>query len=178
MLMRRFLLAFAVVALFTTTSLVRAEDTLWQTDFDKAKTQAKAEKKLLLVDFTGSDWCTWCQKLQTEVFGKEAFKAGAPKQFVLVELDFPRGKKKLSEKVAKANDTLAKQYKVQGFPTILVLDADGSVMAKTGYRPGGAEKYVEHLGDLVKSFEIFQTLKKGLPNAKGIDKAKLLDPRK
>jgi thioredoxin-related protein len=178
MLMRRFLLpaaASVVVGLFAIAGLARSEDSLWQTDFEKAKAQAKAEKKLLLVDFTGSDWCAWCKKLQGEVFSKEAFQKEAPKQFVLVELDFPQDKKKLSEAAIKRNDELAKHYKVQGFPTILVLDAEGHVMAKTGYRPDGPEKYVTHLADLVNNYGIVQALKKGLAKSEGVARAKLLD---
>ena len=151
MLVRRFAFVTAasvVVGLFAIAGFARSEDSLWQTDFEKAKAQAKTEKKLLLVDFTGSDWCHWCQQLQAEVFSKESFKKEALKQYVLVELDFPHDKKKLSEDAIKRNEELAKRYKVQGFPTIFLLDADGRVAAKTGYRPGGPEKYVEHLADL------------------------------
>ena len=52
--------------------IARAEDGPWQTDFEAAKAQAKAEKKIMLVDFTGSDWCGWCIKLKDEVFEKDA----------------------------------------------------------------------------------------------------------
>ena len=58
-------------------------------DFEAAKAKAKAENKLLLVDFTGSDWCVWCKKLKAEVFDQDTFQTAAPEQFVLVELDFP-----------------------------------------------------------------------------------------
>ena len=178
MLVRRFAFVTAasvVVGLFAIAGFARSEDSLWQTDFEKAKAQAKTEKKLLLVDFTGSDWCHWCQQLQAEVFSKESFKKEALKQYVLVELDFPHDKKKLSEDAIKRNEELAKRYKVQGFPTIFLLDADGRVAAKTGYRPGGPEKYVEHLADLAKTYEIVKAMKQGLEKSEGIARAKLLD---
>ena len=94
-----------------------AED-LWQTDFKAAQAQAKKEKKFLLVDFTGSDWCGWCIKLHNEVFDKEAFKSEAPKQFVLVELDFPHQKKQ-SDELKKQNKELSEKYNIEGFPTVL-----------------------------------------------------------
>jgi thioredoxin-related protein len=151
-----------------------AEESLWQTDFEAAKAKAKAEKKLLLVDFTGSDWCGWCKRLVSEVFGKEEFKKEAPVKFVLVELDYPSSKKQ-SDELKKQNKELQKRYKVQGFPTIFVMDADGKVVAQTGYRPGGPNAYMKHLGELVDAYESVVKMRKELPTAKGIDRAKLLD---
>ena len=39
-----------------------AEELTWMTDVPKAVEKAKAEKKLVMLDFTGSDWCGWCIK--------------------------------------------------------------------------------------------------------------------
>jgi thioredoxin-related protein len=155
--------------------VARAEDKLWQTDFEAAKTKAKAEKKLLLVDFTGSDWCGWCKKLVAEVFSKDEFKKAAPKNFVLVELDYPSPAKKQSDELKKQNKALAKQYKIQGYPTILVMDADGKVVAKTGYQPGGPEDYVKHLEKFMEAHGEVVKMVKELEAAKGIDRAKQLD---
>ena len=93
-----------------------AEEGLWQTDFKAALEKAKAEKKYVLVDFTGSDWCSWCIKLRGEVFDKEPFKTDAAKQYVLVELDFPQ-QKELPKDLKKQNEELRDKYKIQGFPT-------------------------------------------------------------
>ncbi len=89
------LCAALALAVFTRKSSAAAG--LWQTDFKAAQAKAKEDKKYLLVDFTGSDWCTWCIRLHNEVFDKEPFKAEAPKQFVLVELDFPHEKEQSDE---------------------------------------------------------------------------------
>ena len=108
--------AISVAAFFCLLGTVfAAEGNLWQTDFEAAKAKAKAENKFLLLDFTGSDWCTWCTRLKDEVFDKETFRTEAPKQFVLVELDFPH-QKKLTPELTKQNEGLAKQYKIQGYP--------------------------------------------------------------
>jgi len=116
----------------------------WMTDFDAAKAKAKAENKAMLVDFTGSDWCGWCIKLDKEVFSKAAFKDYASENLVLVEIDFPR-KKEQSAELKAQNQALAEKYGIRGFPTILIMDGDGKVLKKTGYRRGGPEKYIEHL---------------------------------
>lgn len=121
----------------------------WETDMAAAQKAAAARQVPILVDFSGSDWCGWCKKLDREVFSQEAFKAYAKENLVLLLIDFPRQKEQ-SDVEKKTNQTLAEQYGVQGFPTVLLLDADGKVIApKTGYRPGGAEAYVKYLQGLL-----------------------------
>ena len=151
-----------------------AAEGLWQTDFKAAQAKAKQEKKYLLVDFTGSDWCGWCIKLHNEVFDKEPFKAEAPKQFVLVELDFPHEKEQ-SDDLKKQNKELAEKYKVEGFPTVLVMDAEGQVIARTGYREGGPEEYLKQLAEFSKIYQNVLALKAKLDKTQGLDRAKLLD---
>src|SRR6185369_16163584 len=101
---------------------------------------------------TGSDWCGWCIKLRGEVFDLDPFKAAAPKKFVLVELDYPR-QKELPAELKAQNEKLQQEYKIQGFPTIYVMDAEGKPVAKTGYQAGGPEKYLEHLDGFVKAHD-------------------------
>lgn len=120
----------------------------WLTDIDAAKKSAGESKKDLLIDFTGSDWCGWCIKLNDEVFKHDAFKSGVKDSFVLVEIDFPRAKDKLPEDTRKRNTELGEKYAVQGYPTILLCDAEGKPYASTGYQEGGPEKYVSHLNEL------------------------------
>ena len=137
---------FPVLALVAAAS-ARAELT-WLTDLDQAKVVAAKEKKAILVDVTGSDWCGWCIRLKKEVFDQKAFEV-ASKDFVFVELDFPRGKKLSAEHKAK-NDALAKKFNVQGFPTILLLNSQGEAFAATGYEEGGPENYLKSLAKFLK----------------------------
>src|SRR5258708_35916882 len=88
----------------------------WMTDLPKAEARAKAEKKLVMLDFTGSDWCGWCIRLNKEVFSKPEFAQYAKDNLVLVEVDFPR-KKEQPEELKKANESLQTKYGVQGYPT-------------------------------------------------------------
>ena len=167
--------AISVAAFFCLLGTVfAAEGNLWQTDFEAAKAKAKAENKFLLLDFTGSDWCTWCTRLKDEVFDKETFRTEAPKQFVLVELDFPH-QKKLTPELTKQNEGLAKQYKIQGYPSILLADSDGQLIARTGYRPDGPEKYVKHLAEFVDVYKTIPPMRAKLKEVKDLDRAKLLD---
>jgi thioredoxin-related protein len=116
----------------------------WETDFKEASETAKASNRYMLLDFTGSDWCGWCMKLDEEVFGKKEFRKYADSDLVLVQLDFPRGRK-LKASLKEQNEELAKKFGVRGYPTIIVLAPDGSLVGKTGYQDGGAEKYITHL---------------------------------
>lgn len=146
----------------------------WTSDFAAAKKEAADSKKDLLIDFTGSDWCSWCIKLDKEVFSHEPFKVGAKDKFVLVELDYPRDKSKLSEATLKQNEELGKQYQVAGYPTILLCDASGKPFAATGYQPGGPEAYVKQLDELrskkTTRDEAFESASKteGVPKAKAL----------
>jgi protein disulfide-isomerase len=122
---------FAAAALFTAT----AAELNWLTDAAKAQAQAKAENKLVLLDFTGSDWCGWCIKLNKEVFNTPEFAEYAKKNLVLVEEDFPR-KKKLSDEQKKANEALGKKYGIRGYPTLILLDGSGKKLAELSYSDG------------------------------------------
>jgi len=121
----------------------------WLTDLPKAQAKAKAEKKLVLLDFTGSDWCGWCIKLKKEVFSKPEFAEFANKNLVLVEVDFPRSKKQSAE-LKKANAALQEKYKIEGYPTIIVLNSDGNKLGKLGYQPGGPKAFIAELEKLKK----------------------------
>ena len=145
--MKKTILASLLLAL--TVSISTAAGDEWMTDFEAAKQKAAAENKDLLVNFTGSDWCSWCIKLVDEVFKHDAFKKGVADNFVLVELDFPQDKSKLDESTQKQNEMLQEKYSIQGFPTILLLDDQGRPYAQTGYQAGGPEKYLVHLDKLL-----------------------------
>jgi thioredoxin-related protein len=165
------LLAFTFLTL---TSNAAAQESQWMQDFTKAKAKAKAENKDLLLDFTGSDWCGWCIKLDEEVFAKDEFRNEAPKHFILVKLDFPQNQKLVTDEIRKQNEELGAKYQIQGYPTILLADCDGRVYGQTGYREGGPAGYNEHLAELKQVGVAFG---KGISKAnasKGIDRAKAL----
>jgi thioredoxin-related protein len=113
---------------------VAAQESSWLTNFEEAKAAAKKDGKVILADFTGSDWCGWCVKLKEEVFDTPEFKEWAAKKVVLLELDFPK-KTPLPDELKAQNDKLKQQYGVKGFPTILFLDANGVQVGQHGYQP-------------------------------------------
>ncbi len=94
----------------------------WYTDLSKARAASDASHKPVFGFFTGSDWCGWCRKLQSDVFSKSAFISWAKKNVVLLELDFPR-RKQLPEELAQQNQALQQAFKLQGYPTIWIFYA-------------------------------------------------------
>ena len=132
------------IGLFCLACHLNAQEAEWLTDLPTALARAKAENKTVLLDFTGSDWCGWCIRLKREVFDQPEFVTYAQSKLVLVEVDFPRQKPQTAELQA-ANKALSEQYGITGYPTIFLVDADGKKLGRSGYREGGASKYVAHL---------------------------------
>jgi thioredoxin-related protein len=122
---------------------------VWMTDFEAAKKKAAAEGKDLLLDFTGSDWCPGCIKLEKEVLGQKLFIHEAQKHFVFVMVDFPR-KKKLPALLEQQNERLAQRFGVEVFPTVLLADATGKPYAEAVYQGGGPLPFLQQLAQLQK----------------------------
>ena len=116
----------------------------WLTDYTQAQGEAKAKKKLLLMDFTGSDWCGWCMRLDREVFSQPEFQQYAEKHLVLLEVDFPM-RKQQPPALRRQNEELMQRYRVQGFPTIVLLDERGRQLQQLGYIPGGPAAFIAAL---------------------------------
>jgi protein disulfide-isomerase len=108
----------------------------WTDDYDGAMEAAKSENKKLLLDFTGSDWCEYCMKLDREVLNNPKFQAWARDNVVLVRVDFPRTFPQ-STRIKNQNAQLKSKYPFDSYPTILVVDTNGNVLdRKIGYTPG------------------------------------------
>lgn len=142
----------AIASLALSTLAFAGGEVTWFADFDVAQKEAEKTGKDLFIDFTGSDWCGWCIRLHKEVFDHESFQTGITGDFILVALDFPQGEEaKAKVPNPERNDELAQLHGIQGFPTILLMDSKGQVYGRTGYQPGGPEKYLEHVAGLRKS---------------------------
>jgi protein disulfide-isomerase len=153
---KRHLILFTVAACILLHAPLGSAAPGWLNDYKRAQQEAKAGNKLLLLDFTGSDWCGYCIQLDKEVFSQPDFKEYASKNLVLLELDFPRpGGARWQAQAAelkKQNQELAQQYQVQGFPTLVVLSGDGQKLWQfDGYFPGGMEALIAELERLRKS---------------------------
>jgi len=138
--------AFIIILLSTCSIAVFGAEG-WGSDFLEAQKLAKSSNKLILLNFSGSDWCGPCIQLKKEVFESEQFKAFAEGKLVLVRADFPRLKKNQLEKAQQAkNDLMAEKYNTDGkFPLTVLINADGKVMHKwEGFQPS-ISKFIQEI---------------------------------
>jgi thioredoxin-related protein len=124
----------------------------WETDFAQASADAARSQRCMLLDFTGSDWCGWCKKLNNEVFNQNDFKTFAAQKLICVQLDFPR-KKEQTGKLKEQNRELAKKYSVRGYPTVVLLSPNGDLVSQQIGYLGGPQKYLEWLRTTIAAFE-------------------------
>jgi thioredoxin-related protein len=131
---------------------LKANGPLWLTDFTTAKQEARTSSKFILLNFSGSDWCTPCIRMHKTLFESADFESFAEKELVLVNADFPRlNKHQLSKTQQKQNDDLAEQYNPSGkFPYTLLINNEGKVVkAWDGCPNESPDKFVEEINSTI-----------------------------
>jgi thioredoxin-related protein len=135
---------------------LEAQELVWNNNLKNSIEISNKTKKPLLLFFTGSEWCGWCIRLQTEVFKTPEFKKWANENVVLVELDFPR-RTVLAPEITEQNNQLQQFFAVQGYPTVWFVNAsnsDGKVniekLGNTGYLAGGPKVWLETANGILK----------------------------
>lgn len=126
--------------------------TIWLGNFSEAKIESIKEHKLILVNFSGSDWCGPCIRLKKEIFDSRAFEDYASNNLILVRADFPRQKKNLlAPEQVKSNETLADKYNPEGtFPKTLLVDEQGKILKEwDGFPNESPEKFILQINNVV-----------------------------
>lgn len=116
----------------------------WSTDVRGSIAQAQSQHKHIFLFFTGSDWCGWCKRLNREILSTSDFQKYASEKLVLVKLDFPRSHPQPAD-VKQQNEQLAAHFRIEGFPTVIVLDPSGKPLGKLGYQEGGPGPFIQAL---------------------------------
>jgi protein disulfide-isomerase len=161
-----FILAFAT--LFTWNSIeAHQQDYLkWYTSYEEAVIQSQATAKPILLFFTGSDWCAWCHKLENEVFNTKEFSDITSDKFIFVKIDFHLNSA-LSPNLGAQNKQLQKKFDVQGFPAVIILDAQSQKqIGCLGYLAGGGKDYATRLFNIVTDYLSYKTKVQNLENQK------------
>lgn len=122
----------------------------WFNDYEAAVQQAKMQSLPIILFFTGSDWCSWCKKFEDEILSTPQFAEAMQGKFIFVRLDYPM-KTSLDPKTTTQNKQLKNKYKIQGFPTLVLLDENEREIGTSFYQPGGGKKYAEHLQQMIHS---------------------------
>lgn len=123
----------------------------WLTNYEDAVSQSRQTSKPIILVFTGSDWCTWCKKLDKEVFESPEFAERVGDKFIFVWLDFPQNSYQPKEQ-KQHNEELKHQFAVQGFPTLVILDEKQQKIATAGYQPGGGANYANYLLQIISEY--------------------------
>ncbi|MCH6257101.1 thioredoxin family protein [Puniceicoccaceae bacterium K14] len=117
----------------------------WFDNYNSAQQKALDENKLILLFFTGSDWCHWCHKLKREVFAQKDFETEIEEIVIPTKIDFPQ-RKKLSPKLLRKNQTLKAKFEVTSFPTVILYDPfSGKELWRHGYFETTPEDYIRLL---------------------------------
>ena len=143
--MRR--LIFLII--LTWSQFSRGERLEWLSDFDSARDMAKQGNKLILVCFSGSDWCPACKRMRSEVLDQPEFGDFAAANLVLVEADFPRYKP-IGQLQLQGNVALRKRYGVSSYPTEILFDSEGHELRRLGYVYGGPSAFISQLAPVAR----------------------------
>ncbi|MGA8165324.1 MAG: thioredoxin family protein [Waddliaceae bacterium] len=127
----------------------------WLTNYEKAVQIAQATSKPILLFFTGSDWCGWCNKLEREVFEKGEFSTAISDQLIFVKLDYPVHTSQ-DQQITNQNEQLQKKFSVRSFPTVIILDSDQQPIGTTGWRAGNGKQYAQHLMRMVNDYSAYK----------------------
>ena len=125
-------------------------DGKWIQDYTQGLKLARLYNKPLLLFFTGSDWCVYCDEMQKKIFQTEEF-AQKSKDYILVELDYPRTFE-LPDTIKMQNEVILNAYNIQGFPTVVVEKSNGMPIGGVGYNSQSVT-------------EFFNTIEKSLNNS-------------
>lgn len=124
----------------------------WGEDFEAAKQEAANDGKLLLIAFSGSDWCGWCVKMEKEIYSDKKFISRAKKNFVLVMIDNPRNKEILSDLAKKQNGAVTSQFGISGYPTTVVALPSGKEVKRfMGFQNGGVKAFLDKLAEVAQN---------------------------
>jgi protein disulfide-isomerase len=140
----------------------------WYENYQDALLETSETGKSLFILFTGSDWCSWCQKFEKEVLSQANFQKSVENSFVFLKIDF---RIDLKDDIEKFNEyqALKTQYGAKGFPSVVIVNKDEEIMGVTGYLPGGASDYSKHIASLIDSYQEYadkindQALKNATP---------------
>lgn len=143
---RRVLAALAVIIIVAFAVKVYAAG--WETDFARVSADARKSGSYMLLYFSGSDWCHWCMKINSEFFNSDVFKKFAKENLLCVSVDFPR-QKTLSKELKEQNESLAKKYDVRGYPKVIILSPEGEIVGQTGYSKIEAKEFVDNLKKMI-----------------------------
>jgi protein disulfide-isomerase len=140
----------------------RQEDSIhWMTNFEQAAEHSRSTNRPMILFFTGSDWCGWCNKLEKEILDGRDFTGITADKLVFIKLDYPM-KSPQDPFLKKQNEQLKSKFSVRSYPTIVLLDPDQQPIGVTGYRSGGGKQFANHILKMVNEYAAYKQQMKRL----------------
>lgn len=143
---------FFMLATMATVALHAAQLQTVET-FKEALAAAKAKDGYVMMNFTGTDWCTACIHLKEKVLSTETFCNAYGDKLVMTSVDFPRLpelRAKISKEEGERREALLNSYQIKGLPSAVLFDANGFPFAiLAGARPT-PEDYMKLVDDAIK----------------------------
>ena len=126
----------------------------WERSINHAIDQSESSGKPIMLVFSGSDWCSYCQRLEHEVLQTPEFKTWSSNNVIKVMVDFPQYYN-LSADVARQNQRLKQYFEkhLRGYPTVLMITSDGSIIGRTGYVAGGPMAWISKADSIIQKPE-------------------------
>lgn len=141
-------------------AVATAAEMEWMRDLDAAAEKAAAENKLLLVEFTGSDWCKFCTVQKNKVLDTPVFTAWVQKHCIPVEIDVPNDVYRVGgEQQKRRNTRICEEFNVKNFPSLKIMSPELVVLG--GYK-GAQSNPADAIASLEQSFPNAEALKNAL----------------
>lgn len=137
----------------------KAKNKGWLVNFEEAFKLSEASGKPIMANFTGSDWCGWCKRLDKSVFHQSGFDKWAKDNVILLELDFPK-RFRVPQTVAQQNNGLKQAFGVRGFPTIWLFDADKDDTGRFNFQKLGKMGYTKTLKEFTGKCDSYLSTRK------------------
>lgn len=130
---------------------IQTHSTDWVQTFDEAVSLSKSNGKPIMLVFSGSDWCSYCQLLEQEVFQTFEFQSWSSANVIKVMVDFPQHQNQSDEVVAQ-NHILKQHFAhhLKGYPTVLMIESSGAVIGRTGYVAGGPAAWISKADSIIQ----------------------------
>lgn len=128
-----------LISLFTIVSCKDSYAAIkWEKDLETGIKKARSKNMPIMIDIY-TDWCTWCKELDKNTYANKEVIEEAKKMVSV----------KLNPETSEEGEEIARKYGVEGYPTILFINADGFVLENVGGYVEG-EKFVPYMKNAIE----------------------------
>ena len=143
---KNILISLLILVFASSCNNVESAEIKWEKDLATAMKKAKDKNLPIMIDVY-TDWCTWCKELDKNTYSHKEVIDMAKKMVAV----------KLNPETSKEGAEVAQKYGVQGFPTILFINADGLILENIGGYVEG-EKFVPYMKNAIEKLDKINTV--------------------